>query len=67
MATQPSTTHHHLQEPVTGLYYAELADGTHGLTPAPRRARAFYTSALAVEYATHHLAGQPAEVVRVTA
>lgn len=56
---------HRLQEPETGLYYAALPDGTHGLTPQPRRAVAFHTSALAVEYATARLAGQAAELVRV--
>lgn len=60
-------TQHHLQEPISGLYYAALPDGTHGLTPASRRAIAFHTSAQAVEYATGPLAGQPAELARVTA
>ena len=58
---------HHLQEPETGLYYAAHPDGTHGLTPAPRKAVAFQTSALAVEYATERLAGQPCELARVSA
>lgn len=60
-------THHHLQEPETGLYYAALHDGTHGLTPAPRKAVAFHTSARAIEYATERLAGQACELARVSA
>lgn len=66
MATQPSTTHHHLQDPQTALYYRALPDGTHGLTPKPQQALAFQTSALAIEYATGPLAGQPCELARVT-
>lgn len=57
---------HHLQEPVTGLLYAALPDGTHGLVPTTDKAVAFQTSERAIEYATTRLAGLSAEIVRVT-
>jgi hypothetical protein len=60
------TTKHLLEEPVTGLYYAEGPDGP-TLTPKATRARAFQTSGQAIAYATEHLAGQPAELARVAA
>lgn len=59
-------TKHLLEEPVTGLYYAEGPDGP-TLTPKAAQARAFQTSGLAISYATEHLAGQPVELARVTA
>lgn len=59
-------TKHLLEEPVTGLYYAEGPDGP-TLTPKAIRAKGFQTSGQAVEYATEHLAGQPVELARVSA
>jgi hypothetical protein len=65
--TTPAAPQHHLQEPVTGLYYAERPDGTPVLTPQPAKATAFHTSALAIEYATANLAGRACDLVRVSA
>jgi hypothetical protein len=59
------TTQHHLQEPATGLYYTQRPDGEPALTPRRAAATAFHTSALAIEYATQRLAGQPCDLVRV--
>ena len=67
MRSTRGTTHHHLQEPDTGLYYTTRPDGEPALTPRRATATAFHTSALAIEYATLRLAGQACELVRVTA
>lgn len=62
-----NNTKHHLEEPITGLYYGTKPDGTHTLTSKPRQALRFDSNSEAAQYRAQHLATEPAEIARVSA
>lgn len=66
MATR-TTSPYLFQEPATGQYLTERPDGTSGITPEPRQAVRFHTSAQAATYSSTRLHSTPHELVRVDA
>ncbi len=53
------------EEPASGLYLTERADGTAGVTPAARDAIGFDTAQAAATYSSTRLHSIPHEIVRV--
>ncbi len=65
MAT--SNSKYRFEEPQTGLYLAERADGTPGIAPRQDRALGFDTAQEAARYSSTRLHSTPHEIVRVDA